>query len=213
MIHRAVLACLLLVSGCGGAAPSGGGLGEPDTRTTPSASQTSPPGGGSGIVPPTLGTRTARLADRSPAPVVAPRRLVVPRIGVDQAVVPVGVAADGQLDVPSAPELVSWYRFGPGLGASGTTVLAGHVDFDGRRGVFWRLDEMATGDELAVEDGSARRTYRVLSVERFDKAELPAEDLFRPDGPARVVLITCGGDFDAATTSYRANVVVTAVPA
>lgn len=209
------LACALLVasaSACGGAVPVGPGVGIPAATVTalPSAASPDP---GSGITPPTLGSQPARLADRRPAPVDVPRRLVVPRLGLNEPVVPVGVSADGQLAVPAAAQPVSWYRHGPGLGSSGTIVLAGHVDFDGRRGVFWRLDELVAGDVLSVAGGTEQRSFRVESAERVDKAALPAENIFRPDGAARLVLITCGGAFDAATRSYRANVVVTAVPA
>jgi hypothetical protein len=43
--------------------------------------------------------------------------------------------------------------------------------------------------------------------------QLPAAELFARTGPPRLVLVTCGGDFDPETGSYRANVVVHAVPA
>jgi hypothetical protein len=36
--------------------------------------------------------------------------------------------------------------------------------------------------------------------------------LFSPEGPHRLVLISCAGAFDPATRSYADNVAVTAVP-
>jgi hypothetical protein len=36
--------------------------------------------------------------------------------------------------------------------------------------------------------------------------------LFDQEGPHRLVLITCAGEFDAAIRSYSDNVAVTAVP-
>ncbi len=49
---------------------------------------------------------------------------------------------------------------------------------------------------------TGRRTY--------DKSSLPVDDLYRRDGEPRLLLITCGGDFDAEAGSYRSNVVVEA---
>jgi len=45
------------------------------------------------------------------------------------------------------------------------------------------------------------------------KPELPVAGLFTRTGPPALVLVTCGGNFDRATHSYSANVVVYAVPA
>jgi len=47
----------------------------------------------------------------------------------------------------------------------------------------------------------------------YEKAGgLPA-DIFAQDGPARLVLISCGGPFDRTAGSYLDNIVVFAVPA
>jgi hypothetical protein len=51
----------------------------------------------------------------------------------------------------------------------------------------------------------------VASVRSYLKSKLPTS-VFRRTGPARLVLVTCGGPFDAATGHYRDDVVVTAVP-
>lgn len=45
------------------------------------------------------------------------------------------------------------------------------------------------------------------------KSEGLDADLFRADGPVRLVLITCGGTFEAAAGRYADNVVVVAHPA
>ena len=56
------------------------------------------------------------------------------------------------------------------------------------------------------------RRYRVTSVRRVRKQGLPSS-IYSRSGPARLVLVTCGGPFDTKTGHYRDNVVVTAVPA
>lgn len=44
------------------------------------------------------------------------------------------------------------------------------------------------------------------------KADLPL-DVWSQTGPARLMLVTCGGPFDSSIGRYRDNIVVTAVPA
>ncbi len=65
---------------------------------------------------------------------------------------------------------------------------------------------------MQTTDGVAA-SYRVTGRHFYSKADgLPAE-LFPLGGRPRLVLITCGGEFDQATGSYEENVVVAADPA
>jgi sortase (surface protein transpeptidase) len=64
--------------------------------------------------------------------------------------------------------------------------------------------------ELATADGRTF-TYKVVSVRSYLKTELPT-DVWSRRGPARLVLVTCGGPFDKAAGHYRDNIVLTAVP-
>jgi hypothetical protein len=144
-----------------------------------------------------------------------PVRITVDAVGIDSVVRAVGVAADGQMELPPNPEVLGWYRFGPapGAAAAGSAVLAGHLD--SRRygiGPLVRLRDVEPGDlvEVALSDGS-RTTYRVEAVTRYDQQALPAE-LFARDGAPRLRLITCGGDYDVDAGGYQQNLVVTAVP-
>jgi sortase (surface protein transpeptidase) len=92
-------------------------------------------------------------------------------------------------------------------------VLSGHVDDRVQGlGAFHRLVDLEVGSpvEVTLADGSAV-TYRVDGVDQVEKATLPTDRLFARDGPPRLALVTCGGDFDTAVRSYRDNVVVTAV--
>jgi hypothetical protein len=54
-------------------------------------------------------------------------------------------------------------------------------------------------------------TYRVVGRRTYAKQALPSE-VFATSGPARLVLITCGGPFNTVTHHYRDNIVVYAVP-
>jgi hypothetical protein len=45
------------------------------------------------------------------------------------------------------------------------------------------------------------------------EVNIPIADIFTFEGPSRLALITCGGEFDRSIGSYLENYVVTAVPA
>ena len=89
-----------------------------------------------------------------------PARIRIPAIGVDAPVVAVGLEPDGAMEVPGADQ-AGWYHptdVRPGA-ASGSAVVAAHVDFGGRRGVFFDLRQVPVGAEVVVVDdaGTERR--------------------------------------------------------
>ncbi len=147
--------------------------------------------------------------DRGPAPV----RLHVGTLSIDAPIEPVGYDAEAEaMEVPRSADVVGWYRFGPLPGEQGSSVLAGHVDWNGR-GVFFDLYLLEVGTVMTVDydDGSKRR-FEVVASRQYRKERLPIDDLFRRDGEPVLALITCGGSFDRATRSYTENVVVYARP-
>ncbi len=133
----------------------------------------------------------------------------------DAPVTPVGVDDRGRMEVPFDVDTVGWYRFGPGPGATeGSAVLSGHVDDrDQGYGAFHRLGDLAPGDPVAVDlvDGGVV-SYRVETVTRVPKPDLPAGEVFDRGGAPRLTLVTCGGPFDYGANGYRENVVVVARP-
>jgi hypothetical protein len=91
-------------------------------------------------------------------------------------------------------------------------VLVGHVDGNGRPGVFWHLGRLEPGNDIIVSfAGAPPRTFRVVGRRQVPKSELPPE-LFSRAGPPRLALITCGGAFNDATRHYADNVVIVAEP-
>ena len=77
---------------------------------------------------------------------------------------------------------------------------------------FFRLRQAQVGAKLSLIAGGRTFGYRVVSVRSYPKADLPT-GVWSRQGPARLVLVTCGGPFDQKTRHYRDNVVLTAVPA
>lgn len=153
----------------------------------------------------------------SAGPAVAlpgPDRLDLPQRRLTAPVVPVGVDPDGAMGVPDPATTVGWWSGGAHPGdLSGTVVLVGHVDSRATGlGAFAALPALVPGEPVEVHgtDGHTVR-YRVAGRRRYGKADLPAA-VFARDGPARLVLITCGGPFDRPQRSYEDNIVVYAVP-
>ncbi len=141
-----------------------------------------------------------------------PVGLRIDAIDVESPVIPVGVLDNGEMEIPGAAE-VGWYRYGPSPGESGSAVLAAHIAYNGRNGVFRKLDRMQVGDtfEVVYDDGSVG-PFVVTEVAHYGKAALPFDRVFAKDGDAELVLITCGGTFNESLRSYEDNFVVYATP-
>jgi hypothetical protein len=136
----------------------------------------------------------------------APKRVRLARLGIDAPVSAVGIDTKaGALGIPSDIRRAGWWRDGAAPGdKQGTVLIAGHVDSatDGA-GAFYALKSARRGDVVRL-DG---RRYRVTSVKRVRKQSLPSS-VYSRTGPARLVLVTCGGPFDGH--HYRDNIIVTA---
>ncbi|MFD7026072.1 class F sortase [Promicromonospora sukumoe] len=144
----------------------------------------------------------------------AATRLRVPALGIDVRVVPTGVDGSGQMELPASSDVAGWYRYGPAPGSdSGATVVAAHVDDEEKVGPFARLPGIDEGSAVRVRtaDG-ASHNYTVTTVQEEPKTEVALDAVFDRSGPSRLVLVTCGGAWDAAADSYTDNIVVTATP-
>ena len=148
-----------------------------------------------------------------PAAVAQPVRLRIADLRIGAApVIPVGVEANGELEVPPASE-VGWYRFGSAPGEAGSSVLAAHIAYDGEDGVFRHLADVSPGALVDVElDDGTSRSYEITETRLLDKTDLPFDEVFAQSGSDRLVLITCGGRFNPSARSYEGNVVAYAIP-
>src|SRR5918998_713546 len=145
---------------------------------------------------------------------IRPLPPAAPLPAVEERPYPTSLAVEGLggMDIPAVDQ-VGWYRFGARPGDEGTSVLAAHVAYDGVDGVFRRLADLSEGDAVRVRfaDGT-ERAFAVTAVARYPKTDLPA-DVWRRAGAPELVLVTCGGEFDASSRGYEDNVVVYAAPA
>lgn len=175
----------------------------------PSASATPAPASTPSVSVPVV--RATPAPPAAPAP--SPETLVLPALGVDMPVEPVGVQDDGAMQIPKDPAVAGWYRFGPApADAEGATVIAAHVDSRVYGlGPLAKLRDAKPGQEVSVTDEAGARTrYIVESVTYIPRAKLPVDELFTREGPRSLVVITCGGSFDERTRSYSDNVVLIA---
>jgi hypothetical protein len=140
-----------------------------------------------------------------------PTRITIASIGVDAPVHDVGLAEDGTIAVPPVdePNETGWYDAGPTPGEFGPAVVVGHVDTKTGPAVFAKLSSLDPGDRVEVRrrDGSVA-VFEVNSVERFDKAEVPADRLHGDFTRPGLRLITCGGRWVGGETGYADNIVV-----
>jgi LPXTG-site transpeptidase (sortase) family protein len=208
-----VTLAVALGAACGGGAPGSeaGSLDEVPgfaATTEPSRQQPRSTSDLAALVEP------AGSADTWPEPSTAavPVALSFEAIGVSLAsVVEVGVDPAGEMEIPAADE-VGWYRHGPVPGEPGSAVLAAHISWNGRDGVFRHLTRAEPGQRFTVAFADDRLSeYEVVAVRQYPKDELP-DEIFVTTGEPQVVLITCGGSFNRALDSYDDNVVVYAVP-
>jgi sortase (surface protein transpeptidase) len=129
-------------------------------------------------------------------------------------VVPVGVASDGQMEMPEDPADIGWYRFGARPGSpTGSSVLAGHVD-SVRFGVgpLARLSSMHEGDPVTVRTTHGPLSFRVVRVQVISKSDVALRQVFRRGGPPSLRIVTCGPPYIPSRGGYQDNVIVTARP-
>ncbi len=210
-----------------GSAPSGI-AGQPATAgsefaaapTTPAvwATPGSDPAHGSGVPTGDPPSPAGRARDVSAGHPFTPLTVVLPS-GRVVPVRPAQVAADGSLVVPADPGQLGWWTGGARPGDPfGSVVLAGHIDSQAYGiGALAELVHARLGQPITVRAGASAQTslltYRITARLEVPKAGLASgTDAFRQDVPGRLVLITCGGPYDAARHSYRDNLIVVASP-
>jgi sortase (surface protein transpeptidase) len=133
---------------------------------------------------------------------------------LDVRVEPTGVAEDGSMELPDTVRRAGWYRYSAVPSSRiGSTVIAAHVDTRTEGlGPFARLAGLRRSDRIVLTDRSgADHRYSVEVIRRVTRTKLPVDDLFDRDGSPRLVLITCGGAYDARN-GYHDNIVVLAEP-
>lgn len=129
-----------------------------------------------------------------------PVRLIIPSIGLDSIIQPMGLNSKGELDVPSgATSNVGWWKGGPKPGEMGSAVLDAHVF-----AAFKNLRNVRIGDDIIVITSSGER-LRFVAAEStiFKLSELSPSLLYSRGGDRWLNLITCAGQPVGDTYSHR----------
>ena len=193
-----VVLALVLLAGCGGASTAAPAPVPASASPTPAAQ--APVDG-----------RTLAVQAVAPLAKSTPTRVQVPDIGVDSTLVALGLNPDHTVEVPplNRSEQAGYYKFGPTPGAEGPAVVLGHIDGGGKKGVFYRLQEMTTGQKIEVTRADGRTaTFTVTRVQRVDKDSFPTDEVYGTTSDAELRLISCGGALDRRAHSYLDNIIV-----
>ena len=125
--------------------------------------------------------------------------LVIPSIGINAAIEPVGVLPDGDLGVPTHNqwEGVGWYKDGPYPGERGSAVIDGHLDRPGGApAVFWKLQDIHAGDTVMIVDASGKTLhFRVMRTASYAPQDAPLKNIFADTSGTFLNLITCAGQW------------------
>ncbi|MDH6278818.1 class F sortase [Prescottella agglutinans] len=143
--------------------------------------------------------------------------LVIPAIGVETALDPLGLAADESLLLPrDVSQVTYWTGSAPIDAPDGGILVAGHVDNanQGEGALYW-MHTLYPGDAVYLTKDGVVTRWKITRMERFVKQALPEWAFQGAGGPRELHLVTCGGEVvqdSKGRGTYLENVVVTAVP-
>jgi hypothetical protein len=152
----------------------------------------------------------APVAPAAPLAAAAPVGLRIDSINASSTLVPLGLNANRTVTVPpvATPMQASWYRLGPAPGAPGPAVILGHVNGDGKEGIFARLNEVKPGDQVKVSRADGKTAvFTVTKLQQVAKDAFPTTAVYGDTSAAELRLVTCGGDFDQSKHSYADSII------
>ncbi len=117
------------------------------------------------------------------------------------------------MDAPSGPTDVGWFLGSPRPGDPGNAILTGHLDWHGpppRPAVFWRLKELAPGDDLQVRTARGPLHFTVESTTLYDRNKAPIEQILGFAMGKIITIVTCEGQFITGEHDYTHRRVIRA---
>lgn len=210
--RRAAAAAVLLAIGAGVVALGVRGGDPPQPPVTAVASDVDGPDRTESRPPPAARSDAPAPKSLTTGPMMSnsvPVRLDLPKLRVSSSLVDLGLQADDTMEVPADGGTAGWFTAAPTPGALGPAVIAAHVNWKGKPGVFARLATLRPGDtaRVARRDGSVA-VFQVTQVRQYPKNRFPTDAVYGTINHAGLRLITCGGDYDSSRRSYVDNIVV-----
>ncbi|MGG1659721.1 class F sortase [Brevibacillus sp. NRS-1366] len=140
---------------------------------------------------------------------IMPKRIEIPTIGLFAVVEPVGVLANGQMDVPKAFDHVGVLSPWTKPGMKGNAVMAGHFDHYTGPAIFYNLRKLQPGDQINLfEENGKKLTFQVKKVESYLTNEAPIDEIFGSSDDSHLNLITCAGKFNKKKQEHARRLVV-----
>ncbi|GIO06811.1 hypothetical protein J31TS6_28390 [Brevibacillus reuszeri] len=138
-----------------------------------------------------------------------PKRIEIPSIDLRAVVEPVGVLANGQMDVPKSFDHVGILSPWTKPGMKGNAVMAGHFDHYTGPAIFYNLRKLQAGDHIKIlEETGKHLTFEVKRVVSYKNDEAPIEEIFGTSDKAHLNLITCAGKFNKKKQEHARRLVV-----
>ncbi|HEX7963226.1 MAG TPA: class F sortase [Candidatus Saccharimonadales bacterium] len=141
-----------------------------------------------------------------------PSYISLPTISAEGFVQKMGIDQRGEIATPTNVNFAGWYVNSVPPGQPGLSIIVGHLDGRTSPGIFLHLNKLKPQDTFSVALGNGTLlSYSVRTVTTTDNAHAVAA-LFSQDPTikSQLNLITCGGSFSRATSSYDARVIVSA---
>lgn len=156
--------------------------------------------------------RVGAAACPCPIEMNAGARLLIPAIGIDAPVEPVGVLSNGVLNVPQINQWtgVGWYKDGPVPGQAGSAIIDGHLDRPGGSpAVFWNLHQLQRGDMVMVVDAQGQTLhFQVVQLQAYQPNVAPLEKIYGDTSGIHLNLITCDGPWISSQHQTAERLVV-----
>lgn len=161
----------------------------------------------SGTVAAPVATTTA------PAPAVTPdssgpdvpTKVAIPSIGLYDRIIPLGINAKGEMDVPNGKTNdIGWYEYGPVPGETGSAVLDAHVF----AALKYLKNVPVDADIYVTLRSGAVKHFIVRQSTVYALAVLPSSVLF-DHGPGQWLnIITCAGRLTPDRSTYDHRLIV-----
>lgn len=157
----------------------------------------------------TTAVTTTPVSENLNSEIGDPQTLIIPKLDINVEIEKVGYDEKNRMGVPSDWDGVGWFMYGPKPGATGKSVLAGHLDSPSGAAIFWDLNKLSVGDEVHVIDQNGiTRVFDVYNMETLSDEDFPVNDVFGSGPTPDLNLITCEGTFDKNQKNYSHRLVV-----
>lgn len=141
-------------------------------------------------------------------PTIYPTSLSISSVGIKTSLIPLGIDKEGLLEVPMTGAVAGWFTGGPKPGEIGPAVIVAHVDWKGKKGIFFDLRKVRVGQSIVVTNSNSKiAKFQVTRVFSVKKKAFPTDSVYGNLNYPGLRLVTCG-TFDFKTKRYVDNLIV-----